>query len=272
MFVNDRRRQTVLCALLVALAVVGAGVVTPAWAGKDKGVKNLVKNQNIYGDLQGEWWEWVFDPDNGFGMFAEGEVDCSLGQHGKVWFLAGTFGGPAERHCTIPKGKILYVPLVNGPIFYEEGVDIPEYDLTIEQKRLYLDGLFGGGPLTQAEGQEDPGVLALSEAVGDSSGVACDLHATLDGSPVVFSTPIVRAQSGPFTITTDDEAIADGFYVLLKPLSRGMHVLTFGGALCSTADGMRTFETSVTYHLHVARRHYGSDGDSDSDSDWHHHH
>ena len=42
------------------------------------------------------------------------------------------------------------------------------------------------------------------------SAVACDLHATLDGEPLIFTNPIARGQSGPVTITTDEEALADG--------------------------------------------------------------
>lgn len=30
-----------------------------------------------------------------------------------MWFLAGTFGGPATRECSIPAGKQLFFPLVN---------------------------------------------------------------------------------------------------------------------------------------------------------------
>ena len=39
---------------------------------------------------------------------AEGEVDCSYGQRGRVWFLEA---GGVERSCSIPFGKIVYVPV-----------------------------------------------------------------------------------------------------------------------------------------------------------------
>jgi len=211
-------------------------------------VAALINHQHIYGDLGGEWWEWVFDPDNGFGMFADGPVDCGIGQEkNKVWFLAGTFSGTAERTCTIKKGKSLFIPLVNQLIFYDPTFDPAYFDLTLEQKRIFLDGRIGGGSLS-----DDPGVAELAIGEGLFSTVACDLHATLDGEPLVFATPIVRAQSGPATVEPDEEALADGFYALIEPLAAGMHVLEFGGALCDAAAlGTRDFDTTVRYNLNV---------------------
>jgi hypothetical protein len=232
---------------VIVLGLIMLVMLTPAWAGGGGGTPALIKEQHIYGDLGGEWWEWAFD--NGFAMFDDGEVDCSLGQSGKVWFLAGTFGLPfAERSCTIPRKKSLFIPLVNQLIFYEAGVDDEEFDLTLDEKRIFLDGQVGGGSLSEPEA-----VAALAALIGAESTVACDLHATLDGEPLVFTTPIVRGQSGPFTITTDNEALADGFYVLLAPLDAGSHVLEFGGALC-IGDGTRIFETAAIYTLDVEGR------------------
>ena len=231
---------------VIVLGLIMLVMLTPAWADGGGGTSALINNQHIYGDLGGEFWEWAFD--NGFEMFADGEVDCSLGQSGRVWFLAGTFGGTAERSCTIARKKSLFIPLVNYFIFYEAGVDPVEFDLTLEEKRIFLDGQVGGGSLSDNEA-----VAALADLLGAVSTEACDLHATLDGEPLVFTTPIVRGQSGPFTLTTDNEALADGFYVLLAPLDAGLHELEFGGAFC-TEDGTREFETTVTYTLDVKGR------------------
>ena len=229
----------VLCSLLA---------FTPCLAGGKKDLTRAVVNiQHLYGDLGGEWWEWAFDTD--FEMFAQGKVDCSIGQSGQVWFLAGTFGDPAERSCTIPQGKSLFIPLVNYFIFYEEGVDPEELDLTLKEKRIFLDGLIGGGSLSKPKA-----VKTLAEAFGYVSTVACDLHATLDGKPLVLTTPIVRGQSSPFTMTTDDEALADGIYALIAPLDKGLHELEFGGALCDVSTGERTFETTVIYTLNVKKK------------------
>jgi hypothetical protein len=72
---------------VIVLGLITLVMLTPAWADGEGGTNKLIKNQHIYGDLGGEFWEWAFD--NEFEMFADGEVDCSLGQSGKVWFLQG---------------------------------------------------------------------------------------------------------------------------------------------------------------------------------------
>ena len=157
--------------------------------------------------LSGAWWVWAFE--FAFPQDGEGDVDCAVGQSGGTWFLAGTGGGPAERNCTIPVGKRLFFPLVNQIILYEEGVDPDVFDLSLEEKRIFLDSRIGGG-----SSSDDPAVADLYALFNIFfpffSTVACDLHATLDGEPLIFTTSIVRTQSGTFTITTDEETLADG--------------------------------------------------------------
>jgi hypothetical protein len=238
-----RWHRTYFSALVALIFIAGPGI-PEAKAG-------------VYGDLGGAWWAWAFD--TGFAQFGAGTVDCSVGQSGDTWFLAGTFGGPAERSCTIPSDKKLFFPLVNQAIFYEVNVDPDVFDLTVQEKRIFLDSRVGGG-----SDSDDPAVAALYDFIGAGfrSGQACDLRATLDGEPVIFTTPIVREQSSPFTLSTegvggdpanaDPEALADGFYVLLEPLASGEHVLQFSGATCDVLGlGHRFFRTSATYTLTV---------------------
>lgn len=50
---------------------------------------------------------------------------CAISQNDKVWYLTPTFGGAAERICTISAGKVLFI--------------IPAIDYTLI---LQLDFLF----------------------------------------------------------------------------------------------------------------------------------
>ncbi|MFF3014825.1 signal protein [Streptomyces sp. NPDC057939] len=66
------------------------------------------------GELQSRWWSWaasspedsnpVSDPDGSF---------CAQNQPSDAWFLAGTFGGKAERRCSIPAERPVAFPLLN---------------------------------------------------------------------------------------------------------------------------------------------------------------
>jgi sugar lactone lactonase YvrE len=65
---------------------------------------------------------------------AEGEVDCAYGQRGHVWFLEA---GGVERNCSIPFGKLVYVP-VNFWFCLPEADGIPFPQCEAEGD-LYLD-------------------------------------------------------------------------------------------------------------------------------------
>lgn len=177
--------------------------------------------------LTADWWQWqeVFFP--GF-AFGDGDIDCSIGQAGKVWFLGGSDGsGPVTRNCTntIPRNKSLLFPLVNVNVFNEP--------LTVTEKRALMSG-----------------ILSETEA-GIFNSRSCLLDATVDDDPVVFTTPILRVQTPPHEYDGDPEAIADGLWVLLPPLSGGDHTIKFRGGVCSLDDGSPLIEVDVTYNLTV---------------------
>lgn len=217
-------RTTPLAYAAVILAVAGAfglGMASPVSAEVGAAI-----HDRTYGEWSAEWWQWqeAHFPDFNFG---EGLVDCSVGQSGPVWFLAGTGGGAAMRECMAPlKGhKHLLIPLVNGSVFDEP--------LTIDERRDLLDGLFSEVP------------------AGVFNSVACDLQIDVDGKPAVYSTPIVRTQSPPFDYFGDPETVADGFWVMLDPLPIGRHEIMFSGGLCDIETGDSLFRVDVTYTVTV---------------------
>jgi hypothetical protein len=48
---------------------------------------------------------------------------AGVNQPDDVWFLAGTFGGRAERRCAVPVGRPLFLPVFN--IWYVNSADAP---------------------------------------------------------------------------------------------------------------------------------------------------
>ena len=77
-----------------------------------------------YNELASEWTNWLavepiatnpaFDPDGQF---------CDRNQHGKVWFLASTFGGVVNRTCEMPAGKAIFISL--GGVFVSFSPEFP---------------------------------------------------------------------------------------------------------------------------------------------------
>ena len=165
--------------------------------------------------------------------------DCSAGQSGPVWFLAGVFGCATNaRSCTIPAGVALFFPIANG---WADNTDCPSYDtFSVEQ----LVGFASGYP--------------------DSvSGMSC----TIDGVPVkgledsITSPYRVGPQVFSHTLASTDNIYAnffgltcipdgitvyptveDGVYLLLAPLSAGQHIIQFTVESC---------HLDITYHLNV---------------------
>lgn len=184
------------------------------------------------------WWQWVFSlhattPPNP--LLATGNVDCSYGQLGQVWFLAGTnVPGTISRSCKVPTGTWLFFPVLNA----------------------WADNVAVNPPLSVAQLQ------ALAASFADAS----ELHASIDGVPVqnLFS---YRAAYAPFSYSvpaTDNmlqffganvpgtdwpttfifPAASDGYWLMLEPLTPGVHTINFGG----TAPG---FPIDITYTITV---------------------
>jgi hypothetical protein len=200
---------------------------------------------------QAEWTKWAYSfPDGMNPVQDETGKLCDLGQAGPVWFLAGTFGvQDVVRECTIPAGKAIFYPIING-----YWIDCP------------------------GTGDADVPEAVIRWAVGGLFDTACQLTSTLDtidlfGTEVPmpitgWSQNMVRGQSTVFTMDLPIDHLVDncgpslppgetgriidgGYYVMLPPLSVGPHTLTLHGAACDSDTGDTVFETSVTYELNV---------------------
>ncbi|MFL6237214.1 MAG: hypothetical protein ACJ76N_29060 [Thermoanaerobaculia bacterium] len=177
-----------------------------------------------YNELAGEWTNWLvrepfatnpaFDPDGRF---------CDRNQNGKVWFLASTFEGIADRACEVPAGKAIFLSL--GGVFVSFAPDFPA----------------AGDPCLQMASTVEKVRCDVNNDVPVAPGVS--FRAALDGVPVedliAFRS---QSQSGGFTLrvpnpsfltdlglTAGDRspAVADGYFLFLKPLNPGQHTLSF---------------------------------------------
>jgi hypothetical protein len=216
-----------------------------------------------YGEWAAKWWQWAFK--SHFAQFTTGRVDCSAGQSGPVWFLAGSFGESDVRTCRdpIPYGKTLLFPLVNYG-FWNPDPSCPQarnFNCTVEQKRANANGFFS---------DQIPGNFN-----GDTPSYACQLSATVDDAPVQNrGYGIVRTQSPVFPLegtdangnpVSDPKTIDDGYYVAIPPLGRGVHTIHFTGGICSFGDSPHAinpppngngtaapiFKVDVTYRFDV---------------------
>jgi hypothetical protein len=182
------------------------------------------------------WWQWALAIDAAQNpLLDETGQYCALGQGGHEWYLAGTFTGETvERTCSVPVGTWLFFPIVNS-IWIDTPNEPPE-------SLCYQ----GGVP------QLDFG-RAYNKAFVDA---ATNVSASLDGHGL----PLTRLQSDVFDVALPADnlfsvflgcppagtyqAVDDGWYAKVGPLSRGNHQLKLTGQ----SGG---FVIDVTYHLIV---------------------
>jgi hypothetical protein len=194
--------------------------------------------QMSYGEWSARWWQFVFGlPEADNPLNDTTGALCGKAQWGPVIFLYGTTGGdPVVRTCTIPGNKGLLIPIVNF------GGSVPEDGTTIEE------------------------VAGVAQGAADLIDVST-LVFTIDGIPVgnlgkyrfqspVFSytgsIPNVFSEIGCVATSPHcyegfhDQALADGYWVLVNPLPPGHHTIHVHGEVPDW-----DFVVDVTYHLTV---------------------
>lgn len=220
------KKTLLLCAIAIS---------TSAFA--DDETKVLGKSIGVWSSI---WWKWSLSiPASMNPMKDNSGANCSVGQKGKVWFLAGNFAAadntPVVRNCTIPAKKYILFPIANS-IWVQTPQDDPLYTEP-DFRRLANEN--------------------LPQSIGG------ELEATLDDNRIIFNpkTPITQSQSPIFTVVfpsdnvfgvdasllTGSPIVSDGYWVMLPPLSVGDHVLHF------RAGKDATLTQDITYHLTVKK-------------------
>ena len=251
--------------MLASLALTAALALLTATAGQAQGVNNnpsvLPPNSHPYGKTYGQWsaawWQWVFSlPATASPQFDTAE--CSAGQSGSVWFLAGTFGGaPLVRNCTIPTGKALFFPIFNA---WADNTGCaaslcPPTTYSVDQLQAIAKSLVDQGSQLACviDGQA---VHGLSDILNTPYRVQSPAFSyTLPNNPNnVINTFLAGCYSPPVPLSSVcyasggqvSPAAADGVYLMLAPLSPGSHTIHLSASL-----GGAPF-LDITYNLTVA--------------------
>jgi hypothetical protein len=189
-----------------------------------------------YGEWSAEWWQWNFSipvPNNP--TFDTAGQHCGVQQSRPVFFLAG-IGSPVAvtRKCTVRSETPLFFPLINAEC---SNVESPPFFGSTDEERL-----------------------ACAQALIDGVGIST-LKVTIDGVDVK-SLRRFRVESPPFDFkmpaqnnilflpgVTSGRSTSDGYWLMLKPLSPGTHVIHFEAAFVSGPGA--GFSQDVTYVLTV---------------------
>ena len=202
------------------------GIALSAVAAEPPASSVIVDPEDVVLDLpQAEWsqaylqWIAAFPRDSSPIADTSG-ASCAARQQGDVWFLATSDGtAPVVRACAVPVGKSLFVPIVS----------------TMERS---------------GNKEPDCGSMARIAAEHLTQHVS-RLTMTIDGMPVDNLASHRQTSGGCFPLGLRQTprlvaatTVADGFYVMLKPLAPGPHTIVVGAKFDSTS-------LSTTYRLDV---------------------
>lgn len=238
----NRKKQLSLILIIVTVAVLL--VLATGGAAARNNPRVIPPHAKAFGQPYGEWsvdwWHWAFSlPDDGtHPIVEEGNIDCNLGQEGKVWFLAGAPGeweigvNEVDRICTepIPPGTALFFPVVNGVCNTFDG-----------------DQIWAGSLDNCANIITDEFLIPISAKVDDLEVENLVAYRTISAE-FDFETvePPLWYPSGEVY-----QGVSGGYFLLLPPLSAGEHDIWFEGAMVVPPDVDWT--TRVHYHFVVGK-------------------
>ena len=180
------------------------------------------------GDWTAEWWRWAQNAPIEPYLDPDGRL-CDMDQSGPVWFLAGTDGTfEPHRSCEVPEGKYLLLPVINMIYWQRTGV----------RERA---------PCTE---------LQRGSAVNNDRLVSAVV--VLDGK-LLGDMRVHRVRSdGCFAFDPEDAssplAAADGYWLMLKPLSRGHHTIRVGANYGAPGQAYGNMVQNFEYELDVGGR------------------
>jgi hypothetical protein len=251
--------------LMISIILSSTLVMLPltnnnAFAGKEKPQLFSPYLSKILG---AKWWQWALEIPTPINPLIDANP-CNVNQHGYFFFIGGVFvpvttsdtsgtskfsdiyqtrdvghssdtsvssdtSGHIERTCTIPKGKAIFFPVYNS--FSTFGPQPPA----------------AGAPLTLQEA-----IKTVKDIVND----ATNLKVSVDGVNIKVDSKLrTLTRIFEFTLPADNlfgdpalaghyKAIADGYWVALKPLSVGNHEI-------SISANHPSGDIDITYHIKV---------------------
>jgi hypothetical protein len=177
-----------------------------------------------YKDWTAKWWQWFMKIPNSQHPFEDSTgARCSVSQNGSVWFLLGS-AGKVERNCTVPTNVAILFPILNTECSYSEDASLKtEEDL----RSCAVGGNAGAIVSASVDGREIKNI--------DKYRITSDVF------PVVYSNDSIFP-----TNSNTSQAVSDGWFIFLEPLTSGSHEIKFNAAQLDPATVIDT-----TYHLTV---------------------
>lgn len=201
------------------------------------------------GKLAAAWWQWALsepaDTNPLIGGYTDGPqcdgqpLTDTLAQE---WFLGGSFGASAvERTCTVPVGTQLFFPAFNIAILRDPANPGDTEAHLFDQAHGYVDAALADPDFSMVvtvDGKAVPTKRIVRAEAGIFSG----------------ESPLLVSETNP---SGSYEAVTDGYWVTLPPLSTGEHTIAWKVSAPNAdtdpfTEGVQHFTTQeITYNLTV---------------------
>lgn len=174
-----------------------------------------------YTEWSVNWWHWALSmPCATNPIFDPSGTKAGNNQSGPVYYLAGSGVGQVTRNVTIPHGKDIFFPVFNVIIDYPCAPDPawePAPGQTVEELLMSLGWLMDMVNLSNMEVKLDGTTL-------DNPGS----YRFFPPHSFKFTGDPDLANCFDWCINGDEQdGWSDGYWIMLKPLSKGQHTLHF---------------------------------------------
>lgn len=188
-----------------------------------------------------KWWNWTAGIANSEHPRDFPERTCNISQTSKdVWFLPDILDGKIVRECEVPYGKAIFVPITTG----EQGVAESEE--------------FKGKPLSQVKN-------SIIEAASYCDNYNVERTAEMDGQKIQGlegDSPYRTNTTELFNITWGENniydvipqtapAFAEGWFLFLKPLPVGDHVIKIHSKISNPSDVSCNYDGETEWKIKV---------------------
>jgi hypothetical protein len=210
-------------ALLVA-GILGLGSATNGLADNSPVLK--ASGKSYYGKTYGEWvvayWQWAMSIPMATNPWANDPTGAyaAIGQSGPVWFLGGSLGDSVTRYLTIPADKAIFLPVhqwIFGATVFDCDPSNPGVTCDVTALRQSAAESTKAAVLLEVFIDGQP-VSDVKDYRTKSPGTGFSVTIPEDNLPTFFGQPVPAGTYGPH--------VADGYYMLLSPLSAGSHTIS----------------------------------------------
>lgn len=175
------------------------------------------------------WWQWAYASKKEINPVQDlTGKNCHQGQGGSVWYLAGGFGSSKiQRKCSIPAGKYIFFPVIN--MAHWKPIDAV---LSCDEAKEYA--ALNNNRLISIDIELDSKKASNPAHSRMSSNQCFNIFSRMPGE---------KYDAYP--------SATDGFWIMLKPLSKGSHILKFQAKYNQENSAFGKMVQDIEYELVV---------------------